>query len=178
MTKEWKKQFFEALAKKMEQFTKDNMLVKNQANGEWVMKTVFATAPEREHFVVVQGLTYPAREDVLLLELYIKLTDEVKAEALPQLRLAIDELNTFLPVGLLGISPADGHMYLRDCFKLLTNAAMEEAVRDAVVNYELLMEVVVAAYPGLRQIWSGAMTFEETVAKHYLKCYSKQQGGD
>lgn len=177
MTQEWKTEFFEALLKKMETFTRDNILMKNEANGEWVLKTVFATSPERKSFVMVQGVTYPAREDVLLLELYIKLTGEAKAEALPELRKAMDELNSYLPVGALGIYPADHHVYLRDCFKLPVDRSIEENVGDAVAAYELIMEVVVAAYPGLSRIWSGEMTFDQTVEGNLLKRYSAQQGG-
>jgi hypothetical protein len=177
MTQEWKTEFFEALSKKMETFTGDNILMKNEANGEWMLKTVFATSPERESFVVVQGIIYPAREDVLLLELYIKLTGEAKEEAMPELKKAMEELNSYLPVGALGISPSDRHVYLRDCFKLPADRTIEENVSDAVVDYELIMEVVVAAYPGLCQIWSGDMTFDQTVEKNLLKRYSTKQGG-
>lgn len=177
MTQEWKTEFFKALSDRMETFTKDNLLLKNEANGEWILKTMFATSAELKRFVLVQGVTYAAREDVLLLELYIKLTDEAKEEALPELSKAIEELNSYLPVGALGVSPADHHVYLRDCFKLLTNVPMDQSVSDAVIDYEMIMEVVVAAYPGLEKIWSGAMSFAETVEQDLLRNYSQKQGG-
>lgn len=176
MTQEWKTEFFGALAKEMEKFTNNNLLMKNDANGEWVLKTMFATSPEGEHYVLVQGVPYQAREDVLLLELYVKLTDEGKEEALPELKKAIEELNSYLPVGVLGVSPVDGHVYLRDCFRLDgADRTMEQTVGGAIVDYELMMETVMALYPGLSQIWSGAMTFDQTVEQSFLKRYSKQE---
>ncbi len=178
MTQQWKTDFFEALSRKMETFTNDNLLMRNEVNGEWVLKTVFATSMERETFVMVQGVVYPAREDVSLLELYVKLTEEAKEEAMPELKKALEELNSYLPVGTLGISPTDNHVYLRYCFKIPTDGTIEQSVSDAIVDYELIMEVVMAAYPGLSQIWSGAMTFEQTVENSLLKQYSKKQGGD
>lgn len=178
MTQEWKTEFFEALSRKIETFTDNSLLMKNEANGEWVLKTVFAATVERKNFVMVQGIIYQARADVCLLELYVKLTDEAREEAVPELRKAVEELNSYLPVGTLGIAPSDHQVYLRDCFKLPAGGTVEQSVSDAIVDYELIMEVVAAAYPGLCLIWSGTMTFEQTVKNRLLKQYSKKQGGD
>ncbi len=108
MTQEWKTKFFEALSGKLEEYTNDNLLQQNEATGEWFLKTAFATSPEKEEFVPVQAVTYPARADVLLLELYVMLTPEVPEAAVPEVQKAVDELNAYLPWGVWGFIPQTG----------------------------------------------------------------------
>ncbi len=172
-TQDWKTDFFKALAEKMETFTKDNILMKNENNGEWLMQTVFATSPDKTDFVLIQAAPYQAREDVLLLELYVKLLGTTAEENREELQKAVSELNSYLPVGCLGIYPEDGHLFLRECFRLDMDKSAEQAAADAVVCYELVMEVTMAAYPGLKAIWNGEMTFADAVEKDILKKHSR-----
>ena len=173
MTQEWKTEFFEALAKKMESFDAENTLFKNDQSGEWVMQTVLATSAEREDFVLVQAVPYQARPDVLLLEIYIRLLAEAQSSVLEELQKAISELNSYLPVGCLGIYPGGEHVFLRDTFRLDTEKTIEQVVEDTIVDYEMMMEVVMAAYPGLKGIWSGALSYQEAVEKDLLRKHSK-----
>lgn len=173
MTQKWKNEFFKVLAEKLEAFTKDSILMKNEDNGEWIIQTVFATSPEKTDFVLIQASPFQAREDILLLELYVKLLGEAKPEAAEELQKAISELNSYLPVGCVGLYPTDRHVFLRECFRLDTEKMEEQAAADAIVCYEMVMEVVMGAYPGLKAIWSGDMTWGEAAEKDILKKYSK-----
>lgn len=172
MTEEWKKEFFEKLRQKLETVTEDNLLARN-ANGTWYLKTMLAASADTDDGVIVQAAVYQARKDVLLLELYVLLTPEPESGAEAEIRIAMDELNAFLPIGALGISTRDGSIYLRDCFKLLTDVPMEKAIDDAYVDYEMIMEEVMAAYPGLKLIWTGEKTFAQVVEMGLLNQYSK-----
>lgn len=173
MTQEWKTEFFKALAKKMESFNAENALLKSEENGEWVMQTFLATSTEKKDFVLLQAIPYQARPDVLLLELYIKLLEEVQPSVAGELQEAISELNFYLPVGCLGIYPGNGHVFFRETFRLDTKKALEQVVEDTIVYYEMMMEVVMAAYPGLKGIWSGTLSYREAVEKDLLRKHSK-----
>lgn len=171
MTEEWKKEFFEKLQEELEKVTEDNLLAQND-NGVWYLKTMLAASEEEDDNVIVQAAVYQARKDVLLLELYVLLTPEIEPEAEAEVRVAMDELNAFMPIGALGISPRDRSIYLRDCFKLPTDVPMEETIRDAYVDYEMIMEEIIAAYPGLKRIWTGESTFAQVVEMGLLNKYS------
>ena len=171
MTQEWKTEFFKGLYEKLGKVTDDNVL-DQLPNGEWYLKTLLAAAADSEDSVLVQAAPYQARPDVLLMELYVQLTSSFAPEAESELRAAMDELNSFMPIGALGISPKDGSIYLRDCFKLLTDGAVEKAVEDAYVDYEMIMEEIMAAYTGLKLIWTGEKTFAQVVELDLLKKYS------
>ena len=171
MTQEWKKELFQNLYERLMKVTADNVLGQTPA-GEYFLKTILAASAGSQDSVLIQAAPWQAREDVLLMELYVQLAEEVKPEAETQFREAIDELNSFLPIGALGISPRDGSVYLRDCFKLLTDRTPEEAAADAWVDYEMMMEEVGAAYPGLKAIWTGEKTFAQAVEAGLLKKYS------
>lgn len=171
MTQEWKQEFFKALYEKLGTITDDNVLAQNEA-GEWYLKTLLAAAAGSEDSVMVQAASYQARPDVLLMELYVQLTSEFNLQAEQEVRAVMDELNSFLPIGALGISPKDKSIYLRDCFRIPADGTVEQAVEDAYVDYEMIMEEVMAAYPGLKLIWTGEKTFLQVVEMGLLKKYS------
>lgn len=171
MTQEWKKEFFGCLGERLGRITEDNILAQNPG-GEWYLKTILAASAGVEDSVLVQAAAYQARKDVLLLELYVLLSRSYQPQAEAELRAAMDELNSFLPVGVVGISPRDGSVYLRDCFRLLTEESADRAAQDAYTDYEMVMEGVMAAYPGLKLIWTGEKTFAQVVELGLLKKYS------
>lgn len=171
MTQEWKKDFFKSLSERLGKITDDNLLAQSP-EGEWYLKTILAAYAGSEDSVLIQAVTYQARADVLLMELYVRLTPAFEAQAEAEVRAVIDELNSFVPIGALGISPRDGSLYLRDCFKLLTDEPADKAAEDAYMDYELIMEEVMAAYQGLKLIWTGEKTFAQVVELGLLKKYS------
>lgn len=171
MTQEWKKDFFRCLSERLGKVTDDSLLAQ-LPTGEWVLKTILTACTGSEDSVLVQAAAYQARADVLLMELYVQLADAYVPQTEGELWAAMDELNSFVPVGALGISPRDGSVYLRDCFKLLTDQSPETAAADAYVDYEMIMEEVMAAYPGLKLIWTGEKTFAQVVEMGLLRKYS------
>ena len=171
MTQEWKKDFFEKLEERLEKITDDNILAQDPG-GEWYLKTILAASADLEESVLVQAVTYQARPDVLMMELYVQLSAMYHPEAELEVRTAMDELNSFLPIGALGISPRDGSIYLRDCFRLPAEESADKAAEDAYTDYELIMEEVMAAYPGLKLIWTGEKTFAQVVEMGLLRKYS------
>lgn len=171
MTQEWKKEFFRNLSEKLGKITDDNILAQNPG-GEWYLKTILAASAGSEDSVLIQAVTYQAREDVLLMELYVLLTPAFEAQAEAEVRTVIDELNSFVPIGAVGISPRDGSIYLRDCFRLPADGPADKAAEDAYTDYELIMEEVMAAYPGLKLIWTGEKTFAQVAEMGLLKKYS------
>lgn len=172
MWEKWKDAFFSALSERMQTYTQDNILMKNEVNGEWMLQTIFAANLEKTDFVMLQAIPYQAREDVLLLEIYIRLLGEVKPEAEEELFKAIQELNTFSPVGTFGIYPGGEHVFLRNCIHLDTEGTSLRAVDETVLEYEMMMEGVLAAYEGLTAVWNGTMTFRQAVEQELLKEYS------
>lgn len=171
MTQEWKKEFFQRLSERLGRITDDNMLAQNPG-GEWYLQTILAACAGSEDSVLVQAVTYQARADVLLMELYVRLAPAFEARAEAEMRAVIDELNLFVPIGAVGISPRDGSIYLRDCFQLPADGPADKAAEDAYTDYELIMEEVMAAYPGLKLIWTGEKTFSQVVELGLLKKYS------
>lgn len=171
MTQEWKKEFFRNLSERLGKVTDDNMLAQTPA-GEWYLKTILAASAGSDDSVLVQAVTYQARDDVLLMELYVQLAPGFEVRAESEVRAVIDELNFFIPIGAAGISPKDGGIYLRDCFKLLADEPADKAAADAYTDYEMIMEEVMAAYEGLKLIWTGEKTFAQVVEMGLLKKYS------
>lgn len=171
MTQEWKTEFFKGLYEKLGTVTDDNLLDQNP-NGEWYLRTLLNAARGTQDSVIVQAALFQARPDVLLMELYVQLTTEFQPQAEAQVREAIDELNFYLPVGALGISKRDKSIYLRDCYKLPADGPVDKAVEEAFVDYELIMEGVMAAYPGLKLIWTGEKTLAQVVEMDLLRTYS------
>ncbi len=171
MTQEWKTEFFKGLYEKLGKVTSDNVLDQTP-NGEWCVRTLLAAENGSDDSVIIQAVPFQARTDVLLMELYVLLTPEFNPQAETEMRTAIDEINSYMPVGALGINPKDRSIYLRDCFKLLADGPVDKAVDDAYVDYEMIMEVVLATHQGLKLIWTGEKTFAQVVEMGLLKKYS------
>ena len=165
--------FFEELSNEIDKLTADSTLLWAADVEQWLLRTVFASSPEQESFVLAEATVFAAREDVDLLELYIRLVDEFPDEAREELLKAFAELNFFTPVGAYGIHPERGHVFLRECYKLDNDKDIAELVKDVLVDYEMVLEAMMASYPGLSAIWSGEMTFAETIEKELLRKHSK-----
>jgi hypothetical protein len=169
-----KKDFMDALLKELEKYTTDNILLGDEESGQWVLRTVLATSPEKTDYVMLEATIYAAREDVDLLEIFVRLGSDIESSATDELVKAFAELNYFSPVGTFGIHPEQGYAFLRECYILDREKDISALVKDAVLGYELVMEAVMASYPGLSEIWKGNLSFGETLEQELLNKHSKK----
>ena len=168
-----KTEYFQALSKELEKYTADTLLSGDEESGQWLQRAVFATSAELESFVMTEATMFAAREDVDLLEIFVKLFPEADCAAVDEVNNAFAELNYYSPVGSFGIHPVQGYGFLRECFVIDGAKELSAMIADAILNYELVLETVVASYPGLSAIWSGERTFDEVIEKGWIKKHSK-----
>lgn len=170
MTKEWAKEYMETLKKRMEKYTDTNQMVTNPENPDIIfLQNYFSVYQDHSIYVMMQAMVFELKPDVPQVEIIVTLTNDVKKESIEELQKAIEELNYVSPVGIFGIRRNRDCLYLRNCWILDSKKNMEELVKDTEIFYEMMLEGVQGAYRGLSKIWTGEMTFDETVEKNLLR---------
>lgn len=168
MTKEWAKQYMEALEKRMGTYAEENVLKQDENSGLWYLRTLFAVYPDQSAHVIIQALVFELKQDVPQVEVIVNITNDVEDGSLKELSKAVEELNYISPVGAFGIRKKENRLYLRNCWPLDSKKTMEELVKETEIYYEMMIEGVQGAYSGLSKVWSGEITYEEAVQQNML----------
>lgn len=169
MTEQWGKEYMEALEKRMGTYTEENVLEQEPNSKIWFLRTLFAVYPDQSANVIIQSMAFQLKPDVPQVEIVVNITNDAEDESMGELQKAIEELNYISPVGAFGLRRNTNRVYLRNCWVLDGKKTIEELVHDTEIYYEMMMEGVQGAYDGLSKIWTGEMTFEETVEKSLLR---------
>lgn len=169
MTKEWAKEYMEALSNKMGSYTEENVLEQDKSSELWYLRTLFAVYPDHSAHVVIQSMVFELKEDTPQVEIIINITNDAEDEHIEEVAKAIEELNYISPVGTFEIRRKTNRVYLRNCWTLDEKKPMDELVKETEIYYEMMLEGLQGVYEGLSKIWTGEISYEEAVEQELLR---------
>ncbi len=168
MTEEWAKNFMKALEGDVKTYAQETMLQQDEKTGLWFLRAFLPVFEEYDINVHMQTMLFELAPDIPQVEIILVLTNEIEASAESELSKAVSELNYISPVGAFGIRRNTRSLYMRDCLPLISEGDTEAAVKKLGTYYKLMTECLKGGYVGLRKIWTGEMTYEQTVSEGLL----------
>ena len=168
MTEEWAKNFMQALEKDAKTYAQETVLQQDEKTGLWFLRAFLPVFEEYDINVHMQTMLFELTPDVPQVEIIFVLTNEIDVSAEAELIKAVGELNYISPVGAFGIRRSTRSLYMRDCFPLIGEDDIDTLVKKLGTYYKLMTECLKGGYVGLRKIWTGEMTYEQTVSEGLL----------
>lgn len=165
MDKKWVKDLMDALKKELDPYTDMNQVEKDEDSGFDYLQSGFSVTEDGSAGVMVQSLGFELREGVTQLEIVVVITNEIRPEAMDEVKKAVNGMNFVSPIGAFGVREELDQLFLRTCIILDEKRTMKALVKEIRLYYEMMLNGVQGIYEEMKNIWEGKKTYNEALGK-------------
>ncbi len=160
MTKETKKEIFEALEKKSLAITEEVALEEHEA-GDYICRAAFTTVRGGTGIAFFETMILDIWEDMSVWDIRVIPQFVIADTALEETRKMVEQVNMYFPFGAFGIDFETKHMFWRVNVPVDESGSTDETASYAIKLYEKAASVVGAVYDAMEKVVTGESTFAE-----------------